>query len=128
LTDPNNQVPLIPSNLAGIVHVSGFQIDHIALNYDQATDTLSVGLPQPPSGLNAFPVIAGDADDNGNNSTTSPAAAAQNVTDDPAISKGEFMAVVLDLSNGTHTANQSIFAGIPEADATPGYPNATYVV
>lgn len=128
LSDPNNKVPLIPSNLAGIVHVSGFQINNIALNYDQATDTLSVGFLQPNSGINAFPVIAGDADDNGNNSTVSPAAAAQNVGDDPAISQGEHMFAVLDLSNGANTANESIFAGIPEADGTPGYPNATYVV
>ena len=137
LTDPNNhqpQFPAPPSTLADIIKVSGFAIDQIAVNYDQATDTLSIGYLQPLNqkpGLNGipgqFPVIAGDADNNGNNSTTDPAAAAQGVTDDPGISQTENFNAVIDLSGGTNTATESIFAGIPN-NATLGYPNSTYVV
>ncbi|HEY2158096.1 MAG TPA: hypothetical protein VGH33_20880, partial [Isosphaeraceae bacterium] len=133
LSDPNNLQPLIPPTLQNIVKVSGFAVDQIALNYDQATDTLSVGFLQPPSqklfnGLTTvFPVIAGDADNNGNNSTTDPAAAAFGVIDDPAISQTENFNTVIDLSGGTNPATQSIFAGIPNA-ATPGYTSSTYVV
>jgi hypothetical protein len=133
LTDPNNLQPLIPPPLQNIVKVSGFAVDQIAVNYDQATDTLSLGYLQPPSqkffnGLTTqFPVIAGDADNNGNNTTTDPAAAALGVLDDPAISLTENFNAVIDLSGGTNTATQSIFAGIPNS-ATPGYTNSTYVV
>ncbi len=137
LTDPNNhqpQFPAPPSTLQDIIKVSGFAIDQIAVNYDQATDTLSIGYLQPlsqKSGLSGvpgqFPVIAGDADNNGNNSTTDPAAAAQAITDDPGISQTENFNAVIDLSGGTNTATESIFAGIPNT-ATPGYPNSTYVV
>ncbi len=72
-------------------------------------------------------MIAGDADNNGNNSTTDSAASALGVIDDPAISQTENFNVVIDLSNGANTATQSIFAGIPNA-ATPGYTSSTYVV
>ena len=117
-----------------LIKVSGFAIDQIAVNYDQATDTLSVGFLQPLNqkpGLDGlpgqFPVIAGDADNNGNNSTTDPAVTPFGVIDDPGISETENFNVVIDLSGGTNTAAESIFAGIPNA-ATPGYTNSRYVV
>ncbi len=151
LSDPANQVPLIPGNLQVpgdiLTHVSGFQVDKIAVNYNQATDTLSVGFLQPASqlpGNPTAPVIAGDADDNGldpnnlfnpnpqipDNSTTAPGvqAAQPGFVDSPGISGEEHFFAVLDLSGGTNTASQSLFAGIPQQTATPGYPFARYVV
>ncbi len=136
LSDPNNHQPGFPpgSPLQELIKVSGFAVDQIAVNYDQATDTLSVGFLQPLNqkpGLGGlpgqFPVIAGDADNNGNNSTTDPAVTPFGVVDDPGISETENFNVVIDLSGGTNTATQSIFAGIPNA-ATPGYTNSRYVV
>ncbi len=136
LNDPGNLQPVIPPSYLPVIPVSGFAVDQIAVNYDQATDTLSIGFLQPLNGIpglngvpGEFPVIAGDADDNGNNSTTSLAAQALTppVMDDPAISEAENFNAVIDLSGGTNTATESIFAGIPNA-ATPGYTHSTYVV
>lgn len=141
LTDPNNIQPTFPTpppppaqSLQDIIKVSGFAVDQIAVNYDQATDTLNVGFLQPGNqkpGLDGipgiFPVIAGDADNNGDNSTTDPAAAAFGVKDDPGISQAENFNAVIDLSGGTNPLNESIFAGIPN-NATLGYTNSTFVV
>ncbi len=66
------QHPLIPSDLQPIVKVSGFDISGMAVSYDKQSDTLSVGLIQPNSQNNAFPVIAGDSDNNGNSGTVNP--------------------------------------------------------
>lgn len=145
LTDPNNHQPTIPGNLTGIVNVSGFAISNVAVNYDQATDTLSVGFLQPPSllpGNPTAPVIAGDADDNGlnplnaadpnplipNNSTTAPAALARGVTDEPGISGSEYMIATIDLSGGTDTANKTIVAGIPQPNLDKTFSSSRYVV
>ncbi len=73
---PNIQHPIIPPNLQPYIPTCGFDISDIAVSYDATTDTLSVGLsggpantPTNPTG----PVIAGDADDNGNAGTVNPA-------------------------------------------------------
>jgi hypothetical protein len=68
--------PGIPLDLQPIVKVSGFDISGIATSYDSKTDTLSVGLIQPKSGTLTnginYPVIAGDADNNGDSGTVNP--------------------------------------------------------
>ncbi|MDE2509269.1 MAG: hypothetical protein KGM43_18870, partial [Planctomycetota bacterium] len=75
---PNNPSvihPQISPLIAPYVHVSGFDINGIRVQYDPQTDTLYVGLEQPASGNpgQPGPVIAGDAEDNGNSATTNPA-------------------------------------------------------
>jgi len=92
--DPfGNQTPMIaPPGAIPIVGQSGLQIDQIAVNYDSTTDTLSLGLLGPLSTVGANVgqrVIAGDVDNNGDNSTTSAAAAGFGFLDSPGISGTE---------------------------------------
>ncbi len=100
---PNIQHPIIPPNLQPLIPTCGFDISDIAVSYDATTDTLSVGLsggaantPTDPTG----PVIAGDADDNGNAGTVNPAveAAAPGFTEFYALGGAEQMAASLFLS------------------------------
>ncbi len=67
-----NTVPLIPTNLQGVINVSGFQINQLRVSYTQADDTLNVGLEGPPNGRDGRQVIAGDSDNNGNSATVDP--------------------------------------------------------
>jgi len=69
---PDNQVPLIPAPLVGIVSVSGLQINQLRVSYTPADDTLSVGVEGPPNGRDGREVIAGDSDNNGNSATVDP--------------------------------------------------------
>src|SRR5205823_14853113 len=99
---PNIQHPIIPPNLQPYINVSGFDLSEIRVSYDSTTDILSVGLNQPPSGNpgQPGPVIAGDADDNGNAGTVNPAveAAAPGFTEFPALGGPEQMAAFLDFT------------------------------
>ncbi|MGC8640300.1 MAG: hypothetical protein ACP5XB_10540, partial [Isosphaeraceae bacterium] len=66
---PNNplvQHPSISPTIASIVKVSGFDINGIRVSYSAASDTLSLGIDQPPSQNHPGEVIAGDSDNNGN--------------------------------------------------------------
>ena len=67
--------PLIPPVISPLVKVSGFDINGIRLSYDAVDDILSIGLEQPLSQQPSHPgpVIAGDADNNGNSATVDPA-------------------------------------------------------
>src|SRR4051794_12138694 len=56
---PNVVHPTISPVIAPIVKVSGFDLHGIALAYDPTTDTLSVGLDQPPSVNHPGEVMAG---------------------------------------------------------------------
>jgi hypothetical protein len=121
---PNIQHPIIPPYLQPLIPVSGFDISEIRVSYDAGTDTLSVGLNQPPSNPNnpaSGPVIAGDADDNGTAGTVNPAveAADPGFTEFYALGGGETMAAFLDLAN----------SGVPDIVAgfspTPPAPTPT---
>jgi hypothetical protein len=118
---PNIQHPIIPSNLQPYIHVSGFDLAEIRVSYDAALDTLYVGFNQPPSGNpgQPGPVIAGDADDNGNAGTVNPAVelAAPGFTEFTALGGPEEMAAFLTF-NGT---------GVPQVVAgfSPNPPPAT---
>jgi hypothetical protein len=74
-TVPGVIFPKIPSNLASLIPVSGYNISAAAVSYDSTDDTLSIGFEQPPAGIpgQPGPVIAGDADDNGNAGNVNPA-------------------------------------------------------
>lgn len=94
--------PPIAPNIAPIVKVSGFDIRAIRVSYTQNDDTLSVGLDQPPSNQVGQPgdVIAGDADNNGNDGTVNPVVLVLNPTfeDYPDFAASEYMGAFLDLT------------------------------
>jgi hypothetical protein len=121
---PGIQHPIIPPFLQPLIPVSGFDLSEIRVSYDATDDTLSIGLNQPPSNPAnpaSGPVIAGDADDNGNAGTVNPAVA----TADPgfteffALGGSDTMAAFLDLTG----------SGIPDVVAgfspTPPPPTST---
>ncbi len=64
--------------VANIIKVSGFDIKEIRLSYTPADDSLSIGLGQPNNQIStpARPVLAGDADNNGDSGTVNPAVSA----------------------------------------------------
>ena len=71
---PGNQISFASTFLQNEVKVSGFDINAIRMFYSPADDTLSVAIEQPLNQKSTpqFPVIAGDADNNGNGGTVSP--------------------------------------------------------
>jgi hypothetical protein len=118
IPDPPNYVkPVIAPDLANIVHVSGFDISELRVTYTASDDTLSIGINQPPSGNPGQPgsVIAGDADDNGNDGTVNPAVAAirPGFQDFSDFGGSEFMEVFLDLKG---TGQPDIVAGFSQTD------------
>jgi hypothetical protein len=108
---------LNPDTGVALVPVSGFTLNGISVSYDPTQDILSVGLQQPPSGqpTQPGPVIAGDADDNGNDGTVSPAVLAKrpDLQDFPDFGGSEFMGAFLDL-RGTGYAD--VVAGYSGTD------------
>jgi len=131
---PNIQHPIIPPNLQPLIPVSGFDISEVRVSYDAADDTLSIGLNQPPARIPSDPtgpVIAGDADDNGNAGTVNPAveAAAPGFTEFFALGGPETMATFLDF---TGTGIPQIVAGFsnvpPAATPTDPMPQKPYQV
>lgn len=98
---PGDQIATPDTDLQGLIATSGFAVNAIRLSYDPTDDSLSFGLEQPLSGRGTgLPVIAGDADDNGNEATVDPAVLAITPSfRDPADLDGfETMAVFLDLN------------------------------
>ncbi|MGE3820400.1 MAG: hypothetical protein AB7I30_13380 [Isosphaeraceae bacterium] len=98
----NVKHPPIAPNIAPIVKVSGFDVTAIRVTYTPDDDTLSIGLDQPPSNQVGQPgdVIAGDADNNGNDGTVNPDVLALNPTfeDYPDFGGSEYMGAFLDLT------------------------------
>src|SRR4051794_1787277 len=79
LADNANVIhPVISPDIAGIVKVSGFDISGVRVTYTPADDTLNIGIEQPLSQQPSHPgpVIAGDADNNGDDGTVDPAVTA----------------------------------------------------
>src|SRR5579864_1926606 len=113
----------IPSDIKPFIEHSGFDIDGYRLEYTPADDTLSVGIQQPinstgpvPPGVNPAiagnPVIAGDADDNGNAGTVNPNVQALRPTfsEFPSLGGSDRMGVFFDFNN---TGTPDVVAGIP---------------
>jgi hypothetical protein len=115
--NPLVQHPAIAPAIAPIVKVSGFDITGIRVTYTAADDTLSIGLEQPLSQNHPGPVIAGDADNNGNSGTVNPAVTAvpgfEGFQDLPDLGGTEHMGAFLDF---TGSGNAQIVAGF---SATP---------
>jgi len=113
--NPSVQHPVIgDATLQNLVRVSGFDITSLRVTYTPDNNgTLSVGIEQPESQLRPGPVIAGDADNNGNSGSVNPAVAALGlgVQDPPDFGGTEFMGIYLDFL-GTGTAQ--IAAGFPQ--------------
>jgi hypothetical protein len=110
-------VPIRNPVLNDLIQVSGFDIEAIRLKYTPDDDVLSVALQQPINPkAPEFRVIAGDADNNGNGGTVSPAvhAAQPLFMDFPNLGGSETMGIFLDLNNDTIP---DVVAGIPN---TPG--------
>jgi hypothetical protein len=121
-TTPGIQHPIIPPDLQSLIPVSGFDLSEIRVSYDASDDTLSVGLNQPPANPAnpaSGPVIAGDADDNGNAGTVNPAVEAVDpgFTEFFALGGSDTMAAFLDLTD----------SGLPDivAGFSPTAPPAT---
>jgi len=99
------QLPIIPPAFSSLIKTSGYAISEIRVSYDATTDTLSVGLNQPPadpSNPSSGSVIAGDADDNGNAGNVNPAVLALDPLFDefPALEGQDIqMAAFLDLAD-----------------------------
>jgi len=121
--NPSVQHPVIgDAALQSLVRVSGFDISGLRVSYaPENNGTLFVGIEQPASQLRPGPVIAGDADNNGNSGSVNPAVAALGLgVQDPADFGGsEFMGIYLDFL-GTGTAQ--IAAGFPQTVPAGGAP------
>lgn len=113
--NPGVQHPVIGDpTLQSLVRVSGFDINALRVTYTPDNNgTLSVGIEQPDSQLRPGPVIAGDADNNGNSGSVNPAvtALALGVQDPADFGGSEYMGIYLDFL-GTGTAQ--IAAGFPQ--------------
>jgi hypothetical protein len=113
-------LPIIPAPFASLIKTSGYAISEIRVSYDSTDDTLSVGFNQPPSdptNPSSGPVIAGDADNNGNAGNVNPAVLALDpfFNEFPALEGQDIqMAAFLDLAN----------AGVPDivAGFSPNQP------
>ncbi|WP_148595991.1 hypothetical protein [Aquisphaera giovannonii] len=106
------QHPTIAPQISGIVKVSGFDVSGLRVSYDATDDTLSVGIEQPASQNHAGPVIAGDADNNGNSGTVNPAVTSTpgfaGFQDVPDLGGTEHMGIFLDFLG---TGEPQIVAG-----------------
>jgi len=103
--------PIVPPDLQSVIQTTGFDLEGIALSYDPAGDVLYVGILQPVNGIDGRRVIAGDADNNLNSATESPAVLAIDplFTDFADMLSSEGMGVYFDLNaDGT----PDIIAGI----------------
>jgi hypothetical protein len=113
----------IPSDIKPFIEHSGFDIDGFRLVYTPADDTLSVGIQQPinstgpvPPGVNpdiaGNPVIAGDADDNGDAGTVNPNVSAlrPTFTEFPTLGGSDRMGVFFDFNT---PGVPDVVAGIP---------------
>lgn len=113
----NVQHPSIPASLQPLIGVSGFDISGLRVSYSPNDGgTLFVGIEQPTNPLDSAgrPVIAGDADNNGNSGTVNPAVSTvspgfQDLAD---FGGTEYMGIYLDFL-GTGTAQ--IAAGFSQA-------------
>jgi hypothetical protein len=118
---PNNPSVVHPvisdPTLAALIKVSGFDINGLRVSYTASDDTLSIGIEQPPSGQTGQPgaVIAGDADNNGNDGTVNPAVLAVEPTfqDSPDFGGSEYIGVFLDLKG---TGQADVEAGYSQTD------------
>lgn len=113
-----DRVPIRNPQLNQLIKVSGFDISAIRMQYTPDDDVLSVAIEQP---LNEktdpqFPVIAGDADNNGDGGTVDPAVRLVQplFMDFANLGGSETMAVFFDLDNDRIP---DVVAGIPN---TPG--------
>ena len=106
-----------------LIPTSGYAISGIAVSYDSTDDTLSIGFEQPPANTPSNPtgpVIAGDADDNGNAGNVNPAVLALDpfFTEFPAL-EGENIEMYAFLDLGD-TGTPDVVAGFsPNQPALP---------
>lgn len=105
--------------LSDQIKVSGFDVVGIRVTYDSTDDTLNIGLEQPLNqkpGLGGVagprPVIAGDADNNGNSGTVDPAtlAISPGFRDFADLQGPEALGAFLSLDNSGYA---DIVAGFP---------------
>jgi uncharacterized repeat protein (TIGR01451 family) len=103
--------PIVPPDLQSVITKTGFDLEGIALSYDPITDVLYIGILQPVNGIDGRRVIAGDADNNLNSATESPAVSAIDplFTDFADLLSTEGMGVYFDLNND---GTPDIIAGI----------------
>ncbi len=100
-----NRVNIPDPVLRNLIKVSGFDINAIRMKYTPDDDILSFALEQPGNQktIPEFPVIAGDADNNLNGGTVSPAVQAAVAPalflDFAYLGESETMYVFLDLNN-----------------------------
>jgi hypothetical protein len=96
--------PVIPKNLAPFIPVSGFALSEIAVSYNQADDTLSIGIDQPDYPSTGTPVIPGDADGNGvagtvNDTVIDALLPGQDFTEYPYLGGSDELGAALYLAN-----------------------------
>lgn len=113
-----SSVPVNGVSLQDVVKVSGFDISGLRATYTPSDDTLNIGIEQPLSQQPSHPgpVIAGDADNNGDDGTVDPAVTAiagPGFKDFPDFGGTEYMEVFLDLKG---TGQPDIVAGYSQTD------------
>ena len=110
-----DQIAQPDTDVAALVKVSGFATTAIRLKYDATDDTLSFGIEQPNNGRNGRPVMAGDADNNGNSGTVNPAVRLRSpeFTDPADLGGTETMGIFLDLNND---GTPDVIAGFSQLD------------
>lgn len=122
IVQSNTTVPINNPQLAQLIKVSGFDISAIRMKYTPQDDTVSVAIQQPSNQrgqgnlLPLAPVIAGDADNNGDGGTVSLAVKQIQplFQDYPNLGGSETMAVFFDFNND---GVPDVVAGVPN---TPG--------
>jgi hypothetical protein len=108
--------------LENAIQVSGFDLSEIRVSYDQADDTLSIGLNQPTNPKNpSTTVIAGDADNNGNSGVVGTVVSnlttlfGQNFQEWPGLGGPQVMAAFLSLSPADIASmTPEVVAGFPK--------------
>lgn len=100
IPDPGGVDVVMPGSMPGVM--SGWDLQALALSFDEATDTLYVG-------LDAYAVL-GDADGDSDAGSTGPALAALGGIDHPDLGGSETFLVVFDLDDD---GTPDIIAGIP---------------
>jgi hypothetical protein len=105
IVHPNTEFFNPPFTSTPLIPTSGYDISGIRVSYDSSSNTLSVGFEQPPANTASNPtgpVIAGDADDNGNAGNVNPAVLAVDpfFTEFPALEGQDIqMFAFLDLAD-----------------------------
>ncbi len=116
-SDPSGKNLPLPSSFPPN-RISGFDVDQICLLYDAASDTLFAGIKTFDNPTTGRPIPFGDADGDGNPSSTSDELLAEGGTDFADLASEEYFSLIFDLDN-TLTTPPDIIAGVSAERSAP---------